>query len=97
MTDALRHVWEYWHLEDGEDGWYVVSPWGGRCGPFTEDAGAAKMRELRAYPVWCPSCLVPMEQAHDLVAHKFNGLWRCPGCGLEVEQDEIARMIWVNE
>lgn len=90
-------VGEHWCLEDGEDGWYVVSPWGGRCGPFTEEEGSAKMRELRAYPVWCPSCLVPMVQDNDYVKHKFNALWKCPTCQLEIDQSEIAGIIRVNE
>jgi hypothetical protein len=40
-----------WHLADGTDGWYVVSPDGGECGPFTEDeAGRAKERLMRGLP-----------------------------------------------
>lgn len=35
-----------WYLADGTDGWYVVSPEGGECGPFTEDGAGEKKREL---------------------------------------------------
>jgi hypothetical protein len=35
-----------WYLADGSDGWYVISPDGGECGPFTEDEAGAKKREL---------------------------------------------------
>jgi hypothetical protein len=86
-----------WYLADTDVGWFVVSPWGGHCGPFTEEGGAERMRELRAFPVWCPACLEPMVQDNDYEAHKFNALWRCPICGLAVEQEEIADMIRVNE
>lgn len=35
-------------VEDGDDGWYVVRPFGlGRCGPFTEEEAAARLPELR--------------------------------------------------
>lgn len=37
-----------WYLADGTDGWYVVSPCGGECGPFTEEEAGAKRDELRA-------------------------------------------------
>lgn len=86
-------VASHWCLEDRDDGWYVISPWGGVCGPFTEDEGAAKMRELRAYPVWCPACLVPMVQA-ELETVQY---WVCRTCHLVVLQDEIAGIIRVNE
>lgn len=86
-----------WYLADSDTGWWVVSPWGGYNGPFTEERGAERMVELRACPVWCPSCLVAMVQDNDYVQHKFNALWKCPTCGLEVEQDEIAQIIRVNE
>lgn len=82
-----------WYLADTEVGWFVVSPWGGHCGPFTEDAGALMMRALRAYPVWCPTCLLPMTQ------EQLEGVqyWLCRECHLTVMQDEIARIIKANE
>lgn len=94
---SLPSIFTQWCLEDRptEDprynGWYVISPWGGECGPFTEEEGAAKMRELRAYPVWCPTCLVPMVQMES------HHAWKCPTCQLVVAQQEIARIIKVNE
>lgn len=91
-------VGEHWCLEDREDGWYVLSPWGGVCGPFTEEEGAAKMRELRMYPVWCPSCLVPMKQDARLVTVDFAvATWKCPTCQLQIDQSEVADIIRVNE
>lgn len=97
-TGSFAPFHNEWYLADSEYGWYVVSPWGGQCGPFTEERAGERMRELRAYPVWCPLCLVPMQQTMvqepDYWCHN---LWRCPSCTLEISQDEIARIIGVNE
>ena len=38
---------QHWHLEDGDDGWYVVSPGGDRSGPYSEAAAERKCAELR--------------------------------------------------
>lgn len=36
-----------WYLADGSDGWYVISPEGGECGPFDREAdAAAKLQQL---------------------------------------------------
>jgi hypothetical protein len=46
-------IWAHWIIEDGEDGWYVVRPFGqGRCGPFSEEEAARRKPELmREYPM----------------------------------------------
>lgn len=43
----------HWMIEDGDEGWYVVRPFGdGRCGPFTE-AEASRMLPIlqEQYPM----------------------------------------------
>jgi hypothetical protein len=39
----------HWLIEDGEQGWYVVRPFGqGRCGPFTEEEAMRQLPLLKA-------------------------------------------------
>lgn len=34
-----------WYLADGSDGWYVISPEGGECGPFDTEEQAGEKRD----------------------------------------------------
>jgi hypothetical protein len=43
---------EHWHIEDRSedgrsDGWYVIRPGGGECGPFTEDEASRMLPILQ--------------------------------------------------
>ena len=56
----LESIVDQWHIMDGgapgqTDGWYVVRPGGGLCGPFTEEEAERQLPLLRsAYPARGP-------------------------------------------